>query len=390
MSRAESPNINTSTDRKSFERTRRFTGRAMSTLALTSAIISGAGNVAHTTGPGEDYAVIREHIPPDTTTVEAETKITGEQLVMRGLADPNVFVAADGSCILSGTERARPGVPQTIPLYRSENLQQWEIVARYNPGPGFRNVWAPELTKEYLYFTAEYEQEGQATYRAKVLEPDPEAPGSGLAFGSPELVVGGTGPRPGGVEQAIDPEIVGNTIVFTRVGGGQNRISAVNLDDLNTVHDMAVPRAGDGTINEAPDVFRDKNGKWHLIFSINDFRGSYGLKEKTATTFAGLAAPDAPVREIAAATHGSHGEIIKNIGHSSVFERNGNYFIVYHVGVFNEHGKLVRRDTYIAQLKQDSNGNILPLENHPIDRTKATHRGEVEVVAVGKEGIESK
>ena len=198
-----------------------------------------------------------------------------------------------------------------------------------------------------------------------------------MNFGAPQPInTGKNAPRthttqfcpPEGCSNAlrIDPEIAkakngDKWLFYNWFGLGQNVIAAVNLDNPSQRHNVAIPSFRDNSINEAPDVFM-RNDKYYMLYSRDWFNANYGLSYISADTIASLTREHQPSHEISTVERKSDGQLHANIGHSSVVNRNDQYYVFYHKGTFNNKGKLADRSTYMQEL-QFENDKIISLQS---------------------------
>ena len=350
---------------------RRTAIRAIGIVALYAAI----GSSVSTTKQQPDES---PHVEVVTTQPHHSTKprIVGDTLIMPKVADPDVYKDNDDSFFLSGTNKRDTNI---IPIYHSDNLVDFQKINEYDPdlvdpNNDYCNLWAPTITRDkgkyQMFFTTRQIQKGQdcdgsnneqAIFYA-------ESSTNDMNFGPPQPIFTEQGaPRthtkkycpPGGCSNAlrIDPEIAkakngDKWLFYNWFGLGQNVISAVNLDNPSQRHNVATPSYGDNSINEAPDVF-ERNGKYYMLYSRNWFNADYGLSYISADSIAELTRRHQPSYEISTVERRGNGQLHKNIGHSSVVERNGQYYVFYHKGTFNKNGVLVDRSTYAQELHFD-------------------------------------
>ena len=357
---------------KAVEAFRRTTISMVGTVALFATMGSSVSTTERQ--PDESLAV-------DVTTVaeqpinNPEPQIFGETLIIPKIADPDVYKDSNDSFFLSGTNKQDTNI---IPIYHSDNLTDFEKVSEYNPdlldpNNDYCNLWAPTITrsdegKYQMFFTTKQIRKEQDCDKSKNEQAIfyAESDTSDMNFGPPRQInTEQRGPRtytkrhcpPEGCSNAlrIDPEITRDKngdkwLFYTWFGLGQNVIAAVDLDNPSQRHNVAIPRQGDNSINEAPDVF-ERNGKYYMLYSRNLFNGNYGLSYISADNIRDLTRERQFSYEISKAERRSNGRLHENLGHSSVVKLNDKYYVFYHKGTFNDKGKLIDRSTYVQELR---------------------------------------
>lgn len=353
--------------------------RAVGTLAISSMAISCLGGKTNT----PEGLPFHNDITTEST-VSYEQPTPSERLVIPQLADPHIFKDRDNSFYLAGTNEIDTDI---IPIYHTPDLKSHELITAYSASVkdskhDYCNLWAPAMmrTKEgqyRMYFTARQVHENQPCEDSRNDQAIfyAEADDNNMVFGAPHKIhLGPHDPRTytprgcptDGCESAlrIDPEIVrakdgDDWLFYTWYGHGQNIIASVNLDDPYEHHSIAVPVAGDGNINEAPDVF-ERNGQYYMIYSHNFYNQAYGLKYISANRVWELTRKYQRAHTIASAQRDQQGRLISNIGHSSVVEYNDRYYIYYHKGAFDHREQMRDRSTYTQELLFDGDA-IRPL-----------------------------
>lgn len=330
---------------------------------------------------------MEENVPPP----EIPLPDSGSWSVMPGMADPNIVKLSDDSYYLSGTAE----ITSSIPIYHSEDLRSFTQANEYNPSEqdprhDYCNLWAPSISKtpngdNRILFTAKRTAEGQACQDSNSEQTIfyANAEGDGADFGPAHLMEaehnlprGHTGKDclADGCHNTlrIDPEMTTDKkgdrwLFYNWFGLGQNVISSVNIDNTSQRHEVAVPTPGDGDINEAPDVF-ERDGQYYMVYSRNFYDSNYGLSYIQADDVSGLTRANSPSHKIADAEHTPDGRIASNIGHSSVVEKDGEYYMYHHKGEFDDNGNYTgRRSTYAQKLHFDAEGKIMPLTNDVIE-----------------------
>lgn len=304
-------------------------------------------------------------------------------LLVRDLADPDVLELAAGGWVMSGTQGGR-----SLPIYRSSDLESFELSHRYDPSAldpeyDYCDLWAPDLSAlgagVQLYFSAHRVAEGTAcpppagqtvtTFQAT-------AQGAALEFDVPKLVNEGTSFPRSRIESGCPADGCSRVIRIDSSiyddGGerwfyyvwfeGGNNISAFRLDDPGQVVHVTGPAlfgdelsAEEESINEGPDVFF-RDGRYYLFFSGAFFDSQYAMYYVMAPTVAELTRERA-VRRHSQAVRAASGELVESHGHNTIVESGGVFYNVYHQGVF-EAGNLIRRDTYLRRLAFRDDGSL--------------------------------
>ncbi len=349
--------------------------RIVGGIALATAVITSMTSMHESSPePMEAAPTIAETpavAPPQEYIPQPD--IHGEQIVIPGQADPNVYKESNDSFYLSGTGEDT----RTLAVYHSSSLRDFTQVETYNPSAldqnhDYCNLWAPDITKNKdgkleIFFTAEQMAEGQSCKYTHNRPRIYHATSSGhdTHFGPPQRI-DNDGCLPESCNN-IDPEVVhdkdGDTWLFyTWFGRGQNVISALDMDNPSHHHTVAVPVYNtDGAVNEAPDVF-EKDGKFYMLYSRNSFDADYGLSYIEADSIDNLTRAKQQSHILTSMIWDTHGRPIVNSGHSSVVERNGKYYVFYHKGTFDNDGEFLGRSTYVQQIHFENDGAIKQLD----------------------------
>lgn len=315
---------------------------------------------------------------PDCTTKNADY---GRRVkIGEDLADPDVLKIDDDHFVLSGT-----GPGNVFTFLESTDLITWTKGKTYDPSQkdpagDYCFTWAPDIVKDggkvYLYFSAHRGPEGAttcpppagsevATYRAV-------SESGALDFGKPEpLFAGSTGPRtftssacpPEGCSRAIriDPTLYDGRLYYVYFSGGNN-IASVSMTNPQDVRLHAGPaafatNAFEEKINEGPELFA-RDGHSYLFFSAAFYNSQYATFYVMADSTAALTR-DRPLMRLTTPVRRRNGNLVETHGHNSIATRRGEAFNFFHMGVFNEAGALVRRDTWRQRIAWRTDGTAI-------------------------------
>ncbi|MAM60903.1 MAG: hypothetical protein CMH11_05380 [Maritimibacter sp.] len=303
-------------------------------------------------------------------------------VVVKGLGDPDV--SFDGKRYLL-TGSWGPSGNKIIKIWRTPDLGKVFSAATYDPSKVDRKhdycrIWAPDIshttTESTITFSAmQYEEGGECPClnclrgQQDVTTWTATAPLGSLDFGTPQPINAGTrlprthNPRacpPEGCNHAIRIDsatyrgALGDWFLYTWFKDGNN-VAAFPLNRPEAVRNILIPLTNyanplsDATyeerINEAPDVFM-RNGRSYLVYSRGSTQRSYGLSylmSDDSFDFSksdGVYSLSTPVfSETGPGCVNGDGKgnfrrepLVENMGHSSVIERGGNYYIYFHVG----------------------------------------------------------
>jgi beta-xylosidase len=310
---------------------------------------------------------------------QAESSPYGRQLVVEGLADPDVYKVDDDLYFLSGTSPE-----DVLPIYTSTDLRTFSLLRRYDPSEhdplhDYCRHWAPDLDRqgdEYvLYFVATRVTEG---------EPCPSedsaptifyatAPDDEMQFGAPHTIDGDTGhPRTyvtagcpaDGCDKAmrLDPSVYSDGsrrwmhyTWFLAEGG--NVVSAYPLDAPEELFEVTRPTTpAEQGVNEAPTLF-GRDGRHYLVYSQGDYRSEYAMSYVMGAQVRDLTR-ERERHSLSSPLETHDGQLIENQGHNTVTDRHGQYYTLYHVGRFTPTGVFAGRDVYVQPLVFKADGSL--------------------------------
>jgi hypothetical protein len=159
------------------------------------------------------------------------------------------------------------------------------------------------------------------------------------------------------------------------------------MDDPANVITNFQPTLMEGSINEAPDIFK-RNGKYYFFYSVNSFDADYAMKYVFAETMDELVRARIP-RWFSTPVKDNAGIRMETHGHSSVVERYGDHYIFYHKGRFNTQGVLIGRDTYKSRLHFRADGSLQTLNTIDIGWSHAgeNYQYRIDVKPKGEEWV---
>lgn len=297
------------------------------------------------------------------------------------LADPDVLKIDDDHFVVSGT-----GGPD-FGFHESSDLVHWTKTKSYNPSQkdpdaDYCFLWAPDIVKDggklYFYFSAHRGPKGgttcpapsgydYATYRAVSED-------GSLDFGKPEpLFPGTTGARtyaPSGCPSQgcsrairIDPTLYEGRLYYVFFGSGANNIASVSMTNTSDIRVHAglagnYPMNGfEEKINEGPELF-ERDGRRYMFFSAAFHNSQYATFYVMADKVEDLNR-DRPLQRLTTPVRRRNGNLLETHGHNSIATRRGEAFNFYHMGVFNDQGGLVRRDTWSQRLTFNADGTAM-------------------------------
>jgi hypothetical protein len=303
---------------------------------------------------------------------------------MSGIADPNILAISDDLFILMGTANG-----MVLPIFQSTDLINFQLNNTYNPSASdpvndYCSLWAPNLVKNDngfdLHFVAQRVSKGSPCPAAgeDVTTFLTRASNNSLLFGTPELVDFGDGAPKGRIAAGcnddgclktvrIDPDIVGpiNDRWFFYVWfAGGNNIASLPFSSPTNVTINAGPAffpipPSDENINEAPEVFW-REGQYYLFFSTAFFNSKYAMSYVMAPTIADLTRNRA-VRTHSIAQRNSAGNLVQSHGSNSIVQRRGQFFNVFHQGIFDGAGRMIGRSTFKQRIAFRPDGSIQTL-----------------------------
>jgi len=295
------------------------------------------------------------------------------------MADPDICRDSDELYFISGTGADT----NSLVISMSSDLVTFEEAFTYTPSAIDPNydyccIWAPDiyLTPEgmyNIYFSAKRVAQGEVCDCADVSNVttfSAQYDETATNFLAPSLVDFGEGNPQSRVEAdcsvhgcertiRIDSSLFndeGTEWFFWTWFESGNNISSMKISDPSTVFTNFQPSGLEGSINEAPDVFK-RNDKYYMFLSVNSFDANYAMKYVVADSLEECRRERVP-RWFSTPVMNSGGYLIETHGHSSVVERYGDHYIFYHQGVFDIPGTLSRRDTYKSRLHFRDDGSL--------------------------------
>lgn len=294
------------------------------------------------------------------------------------LADPDVYKFDDDHFVVSGT----PAPGKGFPFYDSSDLVTWTKTKEYNPSRADPNadycfIWAPDLVKDggklYFYFSAQRVGDGAAcppsasdavtVFRAASVD-------GSLEFGKPEPLFQGTsgarsypqsGCPPEGCDHAIriDPTLYQDRLYYVYFDNGNNiaSVSTSNTNDIRIHASVPSMTAEEERINEAPELF-ERKGKKYMFFSAAFYNSKYTTFYLMGDSMDELTR-DTTSRRLTTPVRRRDGKLTETHGHNSITTRGDSVYNFFHMGVFNEQGQLVRRDTYRQRMNFYSDGTLM-------------------------------
>ena len=312
---------------------------------------------------------------------QAESSPYGRQLVVEGLADPDVYKVDDDLYFLSGTSPE-----DVLPIYTSTDLRTFSLLRRYDPSEhdplyDYCRHWAPDLDRqgdEYvLYFVANRVTEGEPCpsedSAPTIFYATAPATDGEMQFGAPHTIDGDTGhPRThvtagcpaDGCDKAmrLDPSVYSDGsrrwmhyTWFLAEGG--NVVSAYPLDAPEELFEVTRPTTpAEQGVNEAPTLF-GRDGRQYLVYSQGDYRSEYAMSYVMAAQVRDLTR-ERERHSLSSPLETHDGQLIENQGHNTVTDRHGQYYTLYHVGRFTPTGVFAGRDVYVQPLVFKADGSL--------------------------------
>lgn len=340
----------------------------------------------------------------------AESSPYGRQLVVEGLADPDVYKVDDDLYFLSGTSSQ-----DVLPIYTSTDLRTFSLLRRYDPSEHdplhhYCATWAPDLDRQgddyVLYFVANRVTEGEPCpsddSAPTIFYATAPATDDDMRFGAPQTINEDTGyPRthvtagcpPDGCDKAmrLDPSVYSDGsrrwmhyTWFLPEGG--NAVSAYPLDAPGELFEVTRPTtAAEENVNEAPTLF-GRDGRHYLVYSQGHYRSQYAMSYVMAAQVRDLTREreryslSSPLR-----TH--DGQLIENQGHNTVTDRHGQFYTLYHVGRFTSTGAFAGRDVYVQPLVFKADGSLHTINTVAL-QWGAAPRGEYSIDVQTRDGAE--
>jgi GH43 family beta-xylosidase len=316
-------------------------------------------------------------------------------LLVPGMADPDVYKEHDDLFFLTGTGDAR-----TLPIYETNDLSSFRFKRGYDPSAAdptydYCMIWAPDLSKYNgvysLYFSGQRVPNGQACPASgqEVTTFVATASDLNLNFGAPQPInpnttyprttIGSACTAQGcnrniRIDSAAYNDTSGRWLFYVWFDRGNN-ISSFNLAAPATVYNHAGPAlytlpAHEEGINEGPEIIK-RNGIYYLIFSTGWYNSQYAMNYIMADSLPALTRARA-VRPLSKALRNSAGALIESNGHNSVVERRGEYFNIFHQGVFSPPGTFTSRNTYKQRMAFKPDGTLHSLNQVNVRWTKLT------------------
>ena len=344
----------------------------------------------------------------DADAMDADAGPSGyrasRQLVMNHLADPDIFKESETQYFLSGT-----GTTVSFTIYESSDLETFTTKTVYDPSslPGSQHdycyMWAPEMWKgadgKYRFvFSAHQVAKGQACppSNQEVTTYYAEADDAELAFGAPNPFDNPVGQPRTMTAQGCPADGCVNAIrIDSAVWGVQepwlfyvyfdagNHIASFPLGNPSTVvHNCDPAFSWEESVNEAPDIF-ERDGKLYMFFSAGHFASQYAMYYIMADSVQELTR-SRHVRRYSWPIQTGTGTILENAGHSAVASRAGEFYLFYHVGVF-DNGTIQARHTYRKPLSFHPDGSLRSLDGIRFRWSKLDgHEYSLDLKPVGK------
>jgi beta-xylosidase len=304
--------------------------------------------------------------------------------LMPGIADPNVLAINNDLFILMGTANGL-----VLPIFQSTDLIDFQLNNTYNPSASdsqydYCSLWAPNLVKNGngfdLHFVAQRVSKGAVCPQAEedVTTFLTKAPNNSLFFGIPELVDFGNGAPKGRIAAGcnddgclktirIDPAVAGPDLdrwyFYVWFSGGNNIASFPYRTPTNVTVNAGpaffpIPPIEEN-INEAPEVFY-RNGYYYLFFSTANFNSQYAMSYIMAPTIADLTR-NRVTRIHSIPQRDSAGNLVQTHGSNSIVLRRGQFFNVFHQGIFDGTGHMIGRSTFKQRIAFRPDGSIQTL-----------------------------
>jgi hypothetical protein len=124
----------------------------------------------------------------------------------------------------------------------------------------------------------------------------------------------------------------------------------------------------DEQINEAPEVFW-RDGYYYLFLSTAFFNSQYAMSYIMSTSIADLTRNRA-VRTHSIAQRNSAGKLVQSHGSNSIVQRRGQFFNVFHQGIFDGAGTMIERSTFKQRIAFRPDGSIQTLNTVDIRWTQ--------------------
>ncbi|CAF1216587.1 unnamed protein product [Rotaria sordida] len=310
-----------------------------------------------------------------------------------GLADPDILAINDDLFYLTGTSNA-----MSLPIFQSTDLINFHLKITYDPSISdsmynYCFIWAPDLSKRDggydLYFSAQRVSKGApcpangqdvTTFFARASDDN-------LIFSTPVLVDFGIGAPKGRIAAGcnsdgclktvrIDSAVVGpennRWFFYVWFSNGNNIASFQFASPTNLIANagpasFSIP-ASEEKINEAPEVFWHA-GQYYLFISTAFFDSQYAMSYVMAPTIPDLTRKRA-VRIHSIAQRNSAGKLVQSHGHNSIVVRRGQFFNVFHQGIFDSAGRLIERSTFKQRLAFRPDGSLYTLNTIDIRWTQ--------------------
>ncbi len=296
------------------------------------------------------------------------------------LADPDVLKLDDDHFVVTGTGGDR------FDFYESNDLERWTRTTSYvpsakDPDADYCFVWAPDIVRDagklWIYFSAHRGRKGATTcpppagsdvttYRAPAI-------GDSLDFGKPEPLFSGTAgartyPAAGCPSQGcsrairIDSTLYDGRLFYVFFANGGNNIASVSMTNNTDIRIHAGPAAFfvndfEERINEAPELF-EREGRRYMFFSGGFFDSQYATYYVMGQSTAELTRAR-PLQRLTTPVRRRNGTLAETHGHNAITTRRGEVFNVFHMGILDGSGRLVRRDTWLQRMTFKPDGTAM-------------------------------
>lgn len=341
---------------------------ALGCAAALAPTTSHAGSLRADTGVG---SAIEQ--PLDTSSKPAPYD---RRLVAAGLADPEIFKVNGSLYLLSGTYQGQP-----FPIYYSSDLKSFKLVSKYNPGSSGLdcNLWAPDFSryngKLEMLFSAKQTAQDKSCHDTAAPQTIYYAtsPLNHIQFGKPMPIVTKrslphtrlTNDCPeSGCDNGMhsDPAVfydeTGNRWIFyVWMDGNKHAISGFQPESGKRLLVVPPDNGEENSVVEAPFVF-SRNGIYYLLYSQGSYKKHYEMRYLMAHDIADLTLQGHTPYTLSVPIESTDGRILENMGHASVVEKDGEYYLFYHVGEFDHNGIYKGRSSYMQRLAFNPDGTM--------------------------------
>jgi hypothetical protein len=327
----------------------------------------------------------------------------GRQLIISGVADPDVFVDGDQIYVM-GTYDAR-----VLPVWQVVDGKASEVMrikpSSDDPNFDFCHLWAPDISKVgsnwVLIFVATrvanntdcgtigIERQQVFYSQAPIDAPSFSAPiMPDFGPGAPRSV-GGTDCPADGCDKAmrIDPSLFRDTdgrvyVSYTWYNPGNHNATFALDNPTNIIRNTDPTDPDEENINEGPQIFK-RNGTYYFLYSVGAFTGRYRMRYIMANSVNELT-KSRGIHDLTVPVHRRDGKKYETAGHGSIAEYKGQYYAVYHIGRMSPEGNLVSRDTVISPIKFNADGTMQML--NALNLSWTAHPGHVYSIDVRTDG----